>query len=103
MLWWNKKNEKGKVRKGKRKKISDVHTSPVVAADAVRPDGCTLANDGETHGDAPLRAQIINIAHTIFLIINYITAVYTPSSSSYVKYLQAVGSLSKEKDVCGTQ
>lgn len=45
-----KKNEKGKVRKGKKKKkISDVHTSPVVAADAVRPDGCTLANDGETH------------------------------------------------------
>lgn len=47
------KNEKGKVRKGgRKKKNSDVHTSPVVAADAVRPDGCTLANDGrrtETH------------------------------------------------------
>lgn len=31
------KNEKRKVRS--RKKISDVHTGPVVAADAVRPDG----------------------------------------------------------------
>lgn len=59
--------EKEKVRKEEeRKKISDVHKSPVVAADAVRPDGCTLANDGETHGDAPLRAHIINRAHTIF-------------------------------------
>lgn len=70
-----KKNEKRKVRKGKKKKkkkICDVHTSPVVAADAVRPDGCTLVNDGETHGDAPLRAEIINIEHTIFLLFNYI-------------------------------
>lgn len=53
-------------------KISDVHTSATVAADAVRPDGCILANDEATHQDAPLRAHIINRAHTIFHIINCI-------------------------------
>ncbi len=72
MLCWNKKTRRGRWGRERGGGISDVHTSPVVEADAVRPDGCTLANDGETHGDAPLRAQIINRAHTIFLIIDYI-------------------------------
>ena len=44
-----KKKREGEGEEREEKKISDVHTSPVVAADAVRPDGCTLANDGETH------------------------------------------------------
>lgn len=45
-----------------------------MAADAVRPDGCALAADGETHGDAPLRARIIYRAHNIFLIADYVSA-----------------------------
>lgn len=65
--------------------VSDVHTNPVAAADAVLPDGYALVNDGETHGDAPLRAHIINRAHIIFLVINYVimaTCVWGRAGSS---------------------
>ena len=52
------KNEKRKVR-SRGKKSSDVHTGPVVAADAVRPDGWTWRSDAfATRGNAPLRAKI---------------------------------------------
>lgn len=67
MHWRRKKNREGEGEE-REKKPSDVHTSPIVAADALRPDGSTLA----TVGDATLRAHIINRAHIIFVIINYI-------------------------------
>lgn len=60
-----------KVRK-EGKKICDVHTGPNVAADAVRADGCRLANHGETHGDAALRALIINGARAIMLNFSFL-------------------------------
>lgn len=55
----------------KEKKMCDVHTSPIVAADAAGPDGSTLVTDGDATLRT-LRAQIINIAHVICLIINHI-------------------------------
>lgn len=57
--------EREQKREGEeRERIGDVHKCSVVAADALRPKGCTLAND------AALRAQTVNV-HTIFFNINY--------------------------------
>lgn len=61
-----REREREQKREGEeRERIGDVHKCSVVAADAVRPNGCTLAND------AALRAQTVDRVHTIFFNINY--------------------------------
>lgn len=58
------KKKKKPEGEGEEKSVTSTHK----AADAVRPDGCTLV----TVGDATLRAQIINRGRIIFLLISCI-------------------------------